>query len=375
MEPITKAIILAGGVDTFLTTKSESFHKSLLPVINSPLLCYTITNLIQYGVHEIFIACNSRDEYFFRKLLCPLEKKVKLFYFSEPSPRGTAGAISEVAKHVSQGSFWVIESGLFTVKLDFQKIVKFHHEQDAAVTIVAQRSHLPLEGISLSQSGCVEKIYLFHKSRDRRRAYTPCGIYLFNPAALCCIDAEGYLDLKEQLVPRLRDRGLSVRVYEINGEIKEDGGYVKQVRSLSDYYEVNWDIVNEGLVNGSEGNRKLWKNKVWTGEGTHISPSAHIVGPVVIGRGAIIEEDCEIIGPAVIGDHVTIESGSMFRESIALPWSVVPNNSQLKYAIWSDKEPLYYFRKNGHSNGNNGNGDSDSNQWRYKKRAAFYPLF
>ncbi|MBI4715764.1 MAG: sugar transferase [Nitrospirae bacterium] len=182
----------------------------------------------------------------------------------------------------------------------------------------------------MSPQGEVEKLHLFHRSRDRRKTYIPSGVYLFSPETLKCLDGRGYFDLKEQFIPRLRESGLPVRIFELNGE-----GIVRSVRSLKDYYEVNWGVVREDRMSGLNGGRRPGGNRVWVGKGAVISDSARLIGPVVIGEGAAVGAGCQIIGPAVVGSGVRIEEGVLFRESVALPGAVVPKGSQVEYAFWT----------------------------------------
>lgn len=342
MDMITKAIILGGGVDLPLIPGFEDVSKALLPVANIPALYYSISNLRRHGVRDVFITCSAQKENLFRQILHPLEQNIHITYVPESFPQGTAGTISHIVREIAGEPFWVLNGSLIT-NLDFSRISKFHLEKGATATIITKRLHLPNEGISLDKSGHVEKIHLFHKSRDRRRTYTPCGVYLLNSEVAKYIDTDAYFDLKEQLIPRLHSEGLHVQIYEVNGE----GGYVRQVRTLLDYYEANWDVLDRRLLNGFSGGQKMGGDEVWIGEGASIARSAHLIGPVVIGKGAIIEDDCQIIGPAVIGDNGIIKAGTLFRESVLLPRSVIPMRSRVEYALWSDKQEVHCFRENG----------------------------
>ena len=161
MQQITKAIILAGGVELSLLPEYNSIPKPLLPVGNLPLIHYSISNLKRNGVKEIYITCKSQDEKAFRETLGYLEKEVSLHYVSESVPKGTAGAIHEVAKDFNDSLFWVLQGGMI-IDLDLVKIARFHQKENAMVTIVAQRANLPTEGISCNVDGKVKKIYFFY---------------------------------------------------------------------------------------------------------------------------------------------------------------------------------------------------------------------
>lgn len=368
MKPIKKAIILSGGFDLPLLQEFEDLHRSLLPVANIPLIYYSISNLIHHGTEEVFISCDSQRERYFREALQSMEKRIRIHYISEPFPLGTAGTLSNTAEYLLDEPFWVLNGGLIT-DLDLSKIAKYHYQQKASATIVANRLEFPSEGISLDETGYVEKIYLFHKSRDRRRAYLPSGIYLFNPETLKYIDAKGYFDLKEQFIPRLHNSGLLISIYELNGD-----GYIKQVQSLSDFYDINWQVVEKRLFNGFFSSGEVSAKKVFVGEGVVISPSASLIGPMVIGKGVYIGERCQIVGPAVIGDNVKIEADSLIRESIILSGSEVPEKSSIEYMIWSKEGETYSVRRNGHLQNNKPNGHTGNGSILPKPKVTFFSV-
>lgn len=353
MQHITKAIILAGGVELSLLPEYDSIPTPLLPVCNLPLIYYSISNLAKNGVKEIYITCRSRDERVFRDSLSFMEKGVSIHYVPESEPKGTAGAIYMVAKEFNDGPFWVLQGGMI-VNLDFLNIARFHQKENAMVTIVAQRANLPTEGISCNMDGEVEKIYLFHKSRDRRQAFTPSGIYLLNIETLRYIDSNGYCDLKEQLIPKLRESGLSIRIFESNGD-----GYIHQVRSMSDYYSVNLEVVGSDMVNGYKNDKYEWSNRVWIGKGSMVDSSAHIIGPAVIGEGVTIGQDCLIVGPAIIGNRVTMGDGSLFRESVSLTDTTIPEKAKIEYSLCGRNGESFNFKKNGNGNNNHWDGHDD----------------
>ncbi|MBI4715763.1 MAG: NDP-sugar synthase [Nitrospirae bacterium] len=107
--PVTKAIILAGGMDPGLFPWSDPLPKALLPVADIPLLHYVIANLRDHGVREVFIACNAQDERLFRESCAPWMKEIRISVIAESFPMGTAGALQPIGSRIAGEPLWVLE--------------------------------------------------------------------------------------------------------------------------------------------------------------------------------------------------------------------------------------------------------------------------
>jgi NDP-sugar pyrophosphorylase family protein len=192
----------------------------------------------------------------------------------------------------------------------------------------------PLEGLNISEGNLLESFYRIHRSEDRRHYLRPCGLYVADPCIFDFLGKDGYLDLKEQLIPRLKKSRLPVYVQKIEG-------FYSNINSIEDYYQIHRDLLN-APDNGSEymGKLKEISESIWMGENSHISPRSKLIGPVVIGGNCEVEEDSLIIGPTVIGNDCHISEGVMIRESIIWDHSTFHAGSRVETSIIANGSPV-----------------------------------
>jgi mannose-1-phosphate guanylyltransferase len=97
-----EAIILAGGFGTRLRPFTFTRAKSLLPILNEPMISHLIKTLPK-KVDTVILAVNYRrdqiEEYF-----CSHDFGKTIIVNEEPEPLGTGGAVKFADKHIA-GSF------------------------------------------------------------------------------------------------------------------------------------------------------------------------------------------------------------------------------------------------------------------------------
>lgn len=91
-----QAVIMAGGKGTRLASVTKDIPKPMVQIDGKPLLQYQIENLRDNGVLNIILIIGHLG-YVIREYFGDGSKfGVKISYFEEESPLGTAGALSEI---------------------------------------------------------------------------------------------------------------------------------------------------------------------------------------------------------------------------------------------------------------------------------------
>ena len=325
-----KAVILSSDFGSNLSPLTYAYPKSMLPLLNKPVLEYLINFLSKNNIEEIFLIITSDIELFSSYFGSGEKYGILIHYIREFEPDGTAGCLRKVEKYLKgEPSFLLVHGGI-VIDFNLNKLIQFHEDHAAAITVTVIRRHEnpgPLEGLHISEGNLLGSFYRIHHSQDRRNYLCPCGLYLLDPCIFDLLGKDGYLDLKEQLIPQLRESFLPVFVREIEG-------YFSSINSIEDYYQVQRELLN-GMNDGAENTRNLKERSesIWIGDHSHISSHSKLIGPVVIGDNCQVEEDSLIIGPTVIGNDCHISKGVMIRESIIWDRSVFLEGSRVETSI------------------------------------------
>jgi mannose-1-phosphate guanylyltransferase len=135
-----EAIILAGGFGTRLRPLTYTRAKSLLPIMNTPMISYLL-NMLPDEVDTVILAVNYRKNQI-ESYLKSLDLDKKIIVNDEPKPLGTGGAVKFAEDHLSD-RFFVLNSDIIC-SLDLSKMMQFHKDKNAMATI----SLWPVDNVS-----------------------------------------------------------------------------------------------------------------------------------------------------------------------------------------------------------------------------------
>ena len=325
---VTKSVLLIGGQGTSLTPLTKYRPAAMVPILNRPLIEHTIMRLQKGGMTDIVVA-GSRGEY------SPFCKNYfanntitspRVQYVEDDLPRGAAGVLRDLREQIGDEPFLVVSGSCFLGDIDLDAVLDFHVKKKSVLTIAVQRTRqISLEGIRCSEDGMVEDIMRIHPSR-RRSSVETIGVYVFSPRALDYIGARSYFDIKEQLVPALRQASLPVYAYETKQ-------FCKALHTVKNYFDLQRTLLLSHPENVSREDMTMIADGIWVGKKVTISPTAYLIGPVVIGSNSSIEPNTQIIGPAVIGQRCVVETGAVVRESILWDDVVMESGSRAQFSI------------------------------------------
>ena len=197
---VNKAIILAGG-----KIKGETLP--LLSLINHrPLLFVLIEHLKKYKVTE-FIICAGKHEGEIKKILNNGEAAgIKIIYSKESKPLGTAGAVKNAEKYLSNESFLVVHGDVLT-GMNFENFIEFHEREDVIATMaVKPRKSEKNYGKVLLQGNKITDFIGLDKE-ERGISIVNTGVYLFEPEILDLIPDKFPSSFEKDIFPRLAKTG------------------------------------------------------------------------------------------------------------------------------------------------------------------------
>lgn len=245
---------------------------------------------------------------------------------------GTADAITKNIHFIDQydPEYLLILSGDHIYQMDYQQMLDFHKEKNADATISV--IEVPME--EASRFGILNteedlKIYEFdEKPEVPKNNLASMGIYIFNWKVLRSYlvedekDAQSEHDFGQDIIPKMLDDHKLLYAYRFDG-------YWKDVGTIQSYWEANMDLLEEDLS-------KLLNSKTWPTYSHEVN-----LPPQFIGESAVLNDSLICPGSFISGEvthsvlfsEVTVEEGSVIKDSIIHPRTVIGKNCQITKAI------------------------------------------
>ena len=346
-----KAIILAGGVGTRLRPLSCTRPKLLFPILNKPLLDWTLERLAETRVNEVTLAVKYMAEAFMQRY-GESKHGMKISYSIEKKPMRTGGAIKYAEESIGyKEPFLVLNGDIFTT-IDYTSLLKKHEEKNAIATIALYMVEDP------SRYGTVKltkenRVTQFIEKAPLGKA--PCslinaGVYVLDPEIFDYIPSGRPVSIEHEIFPKLAEEGklFGHEFKEIWIDIGKPQDYLKANRVMLDSEPKKWMLekganLGEGIefndpvmvdagVNIGQNSKLgpytiIGKDAVLgrnvTIENSVVFPEATIsdhasVRGAVIGKGATVGKGAEIMEGCVIGDYVTIRDNITLSRNVTV---------------------------------------------------------
>lgn len=319
-----KAVIMAGGAGSRLRPLTCGRPKPMTPLVNKPVMEYTIELLRTHGITDIAVTLqylpNSIRDYFGNGS----QWGVNLEYFVEEVPLGTAGSVKN-AQEFLDDTFIVISGDALT-DFNLTEAVDFHSASKALVTIVLTSVDAPLEyGVVVTRSD--GKIRRFLEKPGWGEVFSDqvnTGIYILEPEVLEEIPPQGKYDFSKNLFPKLYEAEAPMYGYLAQG-------YWCDIGNIEQYRQAHTDMLSGKLHLQLPGNEIV--PGVFAEPDVEIDPSAHITGPVVLGSCSRIGPGVTIEPYSVIGNNVIVEEGASIKRSILWTGTHIGKQSALRGTI------------------------------------------
>lgn len=204
-----KAIILAGGRGTRLEPFTINFPKPLVPIGDVPVLELLLRQLAKAGIQDVTLALGHLAElvkaYFAQHQ--SIRRLVDLDFVVEEEPTGTAGSLALVPDLTR--TFMVLNGDVLT-DLDYRRLLRFHRESDAMLTIATHARPVKLS-LGVVEIGPDDTVVDYLEKPEYMHQVS-MGIYVYEPSVLQYLAPGKYMDFPS-LVLKLIDAGEKVAAY------------------------------------------------------------------------------------------------------------------------------------------------------------------
>ena len=305
---------MAGGEGTRLRPLTSNQPKPMVPIIGKPCMEHILELLSKHGFEEVIVTVAFLPQAIRSYFGDGESLGLKIEYSVEESPLGTAGSV-RLASAKLDDTVLVI-SGDALCDIDLGKLVEFHRQRSAAVTIGLKSVENPLEfGIVVTdEDGRVER-FLEKPSWGQVFSDTiNTGIYVLEPEVLEHVPTDRPYDFSKELFPHLLEMGRP-----LYGMVCE--GYWQDIGNLDQFRQANFDAL-DGKVELDLPGMRL-RGNIWIGDGVEIDDLEDVEGPVFIGNY------CRISPQASIGPYSVLSASVTLREGARTVRSVIDANTHI----------------------------------------------
>ena len=229
---------MAGGEGTRLRPLTSNQPKPMVPIVGKPCMEHIIELLKEHGFEDVIVTVAFLPQAIRSYFGGGETLGVDVSYSVEESPLGTAGSVRLAAGRLDD-TFLVI-SGDALCDVDLTKLIEFHREKKASVTIGLKSVENPLEfGIVVTDDdGRIER-FLEKPSWGQVFSDTiNTGIYVLEPEVLRHIPKDRPFDFSKELFPLLLEMGRPMFGYVMDG-------YWQDIGNLDQFRQANFDALDE----------------------------------------------------------------------------------------------------------------------------------
>lgn len=330
-----QAVILAGGYGTRLAPLTYTKAKSMLPLVNKPMISYLIEALPN-GV-EIIVAANYKneqlEEYF-------NENGINAILSKEPKPLGTGGAVKNAEKYID-GTFLVLNSDIIS-SLNFRKFIQFHAKKKAFATIsLWQVKNVEEYGVvDIQPDGRITNFVEKPLRHEAPSNLINAGAYCLEQEVLDYMKPNEFISMEMDVFPKIIEDGKPFYGYSFNG-------YWIDVGRHYSYIEANKILLKKnGLKFATGENCKIEGMLKETSIGKNCT-----IGKDSILKSCILYNNCKIgknvyMENCIVADNCKIGDNAELIDVVMGEGEEIGKNEKAKgVKIWNKPLPEGYPEK------------------------------
>ncbi|HJV44798.1 MAG TPA: sugar phosphate nucleotidyltransferase [Bacillota bacterium] len=315
-----KAVIMAGGKGTRLRPLTSNLPKPMVPLLGRPCMEYIIELLKEHGITEIAVTLQYLPESIKNYFGDGSDFGVKIVYFEESIPLGTAGSVKNCEEFLDD-RFLVISGDALT-DFNLREAIEYHVKNESVATMILSKVENPLEyGVVMTNDAGHITRFLEKPSWSEVFSDTVnTGIYILEPFVLSLFEKNVEFDFSKNLFPILLSQGQRMMGYIANG-------YWSDIGNLEIYRQAQFDILDRRVDTLIKANQV--KPGIYVEEDVLIAEDAILQAPIFIGRGTYVEDHSLIEEYSIIGRHNVIKNGTIIRQSVLWDHNYISAKAEL----------------------------------------------
>ena len=340
------AMLLAGGQGSRLYALTQDMAKPAVPYGGKyRIIDFPLSNCINSGIDTVGVLTQYQplvlNDYIGNGQPWDLDRNHGGVHVLPPYQtsngaswyEGTANAIYQNMSFIERydPEYVIVLGGDHIYKMDYAKMVDFHKQNGADLTIAVQQVSLEEAsrmGIMICEEGSTKIVDFEEKPAKPKSTLASMGIYVFTWEKMkkYLIENEnadtGSKDFGKDIIPSMLDNGEKLFAYTFDG-------YWKDVGTLDSLWEANMDLLSPSVpLDLYEQNWKIYSRNEnmppqYIGDKAEVENSMITEGSTVNGK----------VDFSIIFAGATIEEGATVNYSIVMPGTVIKSGAVVEYSI------------------------------------------
>lgn len=240
-QMIPKVVIIAGGKGTRIASVNSEIPKAMIPVCGKPIVEHEVELCKRYGFTDFLFILGHMGEQISSYFGDGKKWGVKIDYYLETQPLGTAGALGYLKDELTDDFF--VFYGDTIVDFDMEAMLAFHREKKADATLFLHPNDHPYDSdiVELDDEGRVVKFQNKpHPEGFVSKNIVNAALFIFSPKILTQIEVGVKSHIEKDVLPRCLEQGMGLYGYVSFEYIKDMG--------TPDRYEAVCKDVESGKV-------------------------------------------------------------------------------------------------------------------------------
>ncbi len=342
------AMLLAGGQGNRLYVLTNERAKPAVPFGGKyRIIDFTLSNCTNSGIDTVGVLTQYRplelNSYIGNGQPWDLDRMNGGVYILPPYTgssaswyKGTANAVYQNMNFIEQydPEYVLVLSGDHVYKMDYAKMLAFHKEKGADITIAVM--DVPIDQASsygIMNTNDDWSIYEFEeKPQQPKSTKASMGIYIFNwqklKQYLIEDEAKGEAtsnDFGKNVIPAMLENGERLFAYPFEG-------YWKDVGTIDNLWEANMDLLNPNIA------INIW-DPLWRIYCRHDVTTPHYISNRAEIINSMVTEDCYVNGRlnySILFSDVTVDDDADVEYSVIMSDTKIGKGAKVLYAIVAD---------------------------------------
>lgn len=244
-----KVVIIAGGKGTRIASVASEIPKAMIPIDGKPILEYQVELAKRYGFNEFIFIIGHLGNAIKSHFGDGSTFECSIQYFEETEPLGTAGALAELKKSLTEDFF--VFYGDTIMDFDMNAMLNFHKSRNADATLLLHPNDHPQDSDIVSVDDELRVNHFYNKPHPEgliTRNLVNAALFIFSPIILDDIKMGVKSHIEKDVLPLSLKKERRLFGYVTPEYIKDMG--------TPDRYEAVCDDVISGKVASLNRNNK-----------------------------------------------------------------------------------------------------------------------